>query len=375
MMEVLRPYGVVIDGNLELGLELAFDGVWKVRPHTGIPDLYVISPPFCNAHSHFEYRGLLHKVPDLPYWPWIRELTRLKPTQFPSQVVADCSTAAKENLATGIKRVWEHSDRPGSLEAMTQAGLGGRLFFELITFFEHEDSGAKRAATLERLTASPKGIELGIAPHATYTVDEATLRWAAGLKRPLSIHLCETEAEREFFEQGSGVIAQFYKESGVPFEVQGCSPVKYLDECGILGPDTQLVHCCDITDEDIEAIARSGSRVAHCPRSNFALGCPVSPVRRIIEAGIPVGIGLDSAASSGPIDMFAEMRACLAAGSARGEPISPGAAWRCATDAADGEVAIEGTVLAIEVAGAHTTEDLLQLSRPELCRMIQLEES
>lgn len=371
-MDVLRPYGIVIDGKLELGLELAYESGWQIRPHTGIPGPFVVSPPFFNAHSHFEYRGFQGKLSNMDYWPWIRELTRLKPSQTPDQVALDCLIAARDNLATGITRVWEHSDRPGSLDAIEGEGLSGRVYFELITFFERNAPHAKRDAVLAKLEADPSGTELGIAPHATYTVDEDTLRWAAGLGRPISIHLSETPAEREFFEFGKGPIADFYSSYGARFEARGFSPTKYLECCGILGTDTQLVHCCDVNDEDIEAIARSGSSVAHCPRSNVALGCPPAPVRRLLESGIDVRIGLDSAASSGPIDMFDEIRSCVDVSLARGEPVSAETAWKMASAADEGEVSADGKVLIIEVPGALTTDDLLERASPQACRLVEL---
>lgn len=371
-MNVLRPYGMVIDGKLELGLELAFESAWTIRPHTGIPEPFVLSSPFFNAHSHFEYRGLMGTLTNLPYWPWIRELTRLKRFQSAESVALDCHRAAEENLATGAVTVWEHSDRHGSFEAMRSVGLSGRVYLELITFFESSEPELKRQAVLDRMGLATSGIDFGIAPHATYTVDESTLRWAGTLNLPTSIHLAETSAERDFFERGEGPIADFYRQHSVPFEVRECSPTHFLAQCGVLGPNTQLVHCCDVNDGDIETIARAGCSVAHCPRSNLSLGCPVAPVRRMLEGGIAVRLGLDSAASSGPIDMFAEMRTCLESSIGIGEPLTPEQVWKCATAAHPGSVEFGGFALAIDVPGAFNTEELLMQASPEKCHLIWL---
>ncbi|HZH99433.1 MAG TPA: hypothetical protein VEX38_10720, partial [Fimbriimonadaceae bacterium] len=142
---IVRPYGVVLRGRLELGLELLMYGsdVVEIRPHTGIPEPYVVSPAFVNAHSHFEYLGLQNEIQAEEYWPWIRELTQRKMDQTLPEVRSDCIRAAEENRAAGIAVVAEHSDRPFAGEAMARAGLSGVIFQEVITFFEREAREAK----------------------------------------------------------------------------------------------------------------------------------------------------------------------------------------------------------------------------------------
>ncbi|MCH7944936.1 MAG: hypothetical protein IIC73_02825, partial [Armatimonadetes bacterium] len=117
----LRPYGLVADGRLELGLEVVLDeggAVSELRPHTGVPEQYVLSAAFVNAHSHFEYRGLEGAVQESGYFAWIRSLTELKRAQSPAQVREDCLLAAAENRACGVAFVAGHSDRPFSGAAM-----------------------------------------------------------------------------------------------------------------------------------------------------------------------------------------------------------------------------------------------------------------
>lgn len=149
---ILRPYGIVLDGALEVGLELEIlgDGSRVVRPHTGLPEPYILTPAFVNAHSHLEYRGFQGKVQASGYWNWIREITRLKPMQSDAEVIADCLLAADENRATGVYRIEEHSDRIGAAAAMRKAGLQGPIYQELITFFEHASPAEKLAQTAKR---------------------------------------------------------------------------------------------------------------------------------------------------------------------------------------------------------------------------------
>ncbi len=333
---ILRPYGMVIDGVLELGLEaVVVEGVIaELRPHTGIPEDWVLSPAFVNAHSHLEYRGLQGKVPGGDYWSWIREITKLKVGQSPEQVAADCVVAAGENLASGVGLIGEHSDRAGAAAALNLIGIKGIIFQELITFFEQSSPDSKFEKVVFNAFQAAReflGGPVFVNPHATYTVDSRTLKAIGERGEPVSIHFAESRVEREFFENHNGPIADMVRANNLEMPSTRQSPLDYLEEHGLLRRDVQLVHACDVTEAEIGRIAESGATVAHCPRSNLALQCPTAPIYEMLEAGIAVGLGMDSAASSGPIDMFAEMRAALAVASERGRPLSGEQVWRMAT--------------------------------------------
>ena len=324
---LLRPYACVIQGEVRWGVEIEIeDGViTRVGIQSGVPDEYVLCPAFVNAHSHFEYRGLMNRVGGDDFFAWIREITAAKSEQELDQVRLDCQLAADENRATGVGLVWEHSDRPGSGIAMKNAGLQGVLFQELITFNERESPGEKMALVHERAADQYResGIRAYVNPHALYTVDEASLQKIAFRPGPLSIHCAESRFERELTVHGEGPFAEFQRMNGWNVVPHGFSPVAVLNGLGYLRPLTQLVHCCDVDEDDIARIARSRASVAHCPRSNKRLGCSIAPVRRMLDAGIPVGLGMDSAASSGVIYMFEEMRCALEMSRRRSEVLEP----------------------------------------------------
>jgi len=331
---ILRPYGIVIDGVLELGLELLIENgvIQEIRPHTGIPELFIVSPCFINAHSHLEYRGLMDKIDEPEYSGWIREITRLKKLQSPEEIRADCVVAANENIATGVGYVLEHSDRPYAAEAMKNAGLSGYIFQEVITIFESDSPEEKLSRIQSNASTSSKFLPTSLNPHAYQTVDRKTLRSLAALNTPLSIHAAETLHENQFTRDGTGPIADFYRQHGIPFEPTGKSVVQSLDDLGLLRANTQLVHCCALEEGDIAVIQERHASVAHCPRSNARLKCPPAPIRELLDAGVRIGLGLDSAASSGPIDMFAEMRAALQTSINRGRPITAEEVWCMATN-------------------------------------------
>lgn len=326
----------MIDGVLELGLELLLDEgrIVEVRPHTGIPENYIVSPAFVNAHSHLEYRGLQDRMTATEYWPWIREITELKKTQPEARVRQEAIAAAHENHRTGVAMIAEHSDRPFAATAMISAGLGGVIFQETITFFERETRLEKLAQVRRKAEEQAKVWRkpVFLTPHAYHTVDEQTLAEFGASGEPFSIHVAETPFESQLTRDGTGPIADFRRQVGYEVQATGKSIVQTLADLGMARPGAQFVHCCDVDQRDIETMARNQVAVAHCPRSNIRLNCPPAPVREMLEAGITVGLGLDSPASSGPIDMFAEMRAALQVSSQRGKPMQPEEVWRIATN-------------------------------------------
>ena len=109
----------------------------------------------------------------------------------------------------------------------------------------------------------------------------------------LFIHLAETRTEVEQIQ-----------------EQHNTTPLRYLESLGILDEDTVCVHCVWLDDDEIEILAKSGAKVSTCPQSNMKLASGIAPLKKILAAGIPVGLGTDSCASNNTLDMFSEMDMC-----------------------------------------------------------------
>ena len=84
--------------------------------------------------------------------------------------------------------------------------------------------------------------------------------------------------------------------------------VEYLSDLGIVGPHVLLAHCVWLNDDEIEILAQTGTRVAHCPSSNLKLGSGIARVPEMIERGVSVSLGADGAPCNNRLDMFTEMR-------------------------------------------------------------------
>jgi 8-oxoguanine deaminase len=139
---------------------------------------------------------------------------------------------------------------------------------------------------------------IALAPCSPFSVTRGLMSDAAELARRrgvrLHTHLAETLDEEQFCLERFGV-----------------RPVDYLDELGWLGDDVWLAHCVHLSDPEVGRFGATGTGVAHCPNSNARLGAGIAPVAGLVRAGVPVGLGVDGAASNEDGGLASELRAAL----------------------------------------------------------------
>lgn len=82
--------------------------------------------------------------------------------------------------------------------------------------------------------------------------------------------------------------------------------MQFLEKTGFLqidGTVTSCAHCCWLTESDMDYMSSANASVAHNPLSNLRLGSGICNVRRCLDRGVNVGIGIDGACSSDGQDM------------------------------------------------------------------------
>ena len=160
-------------------------------------------------------------------------------------------------------------------------------------------------AETERLAS--RGVDMAVAPTSPFSVTRELMVELAELARRLGLalhtHLAETVEEEAYCR-----------------ELYGCTPVEYLEQVGWLGDDVWCAHCVHLTGADVELFGERGVGVAHCPTSNLRLGAGVAPVRALMDAGAPVGLGVDGSASNERSDLFLEVKQALLVARGRGGP-------------------------------------------------------
>ena len=89
------------------------------------------------------------------------------------------------------------------------------------------------------------------------------------------------------------------------------TPTEYAESLGWLGDDVWHAHCVKLDEHGIGRFAATRTGVAHCPCSNMRLASGIAPVRRMLNAGVPVGLGVDGSASNDAAHMLAEARQAM----------------------------------------------------------------
>ena len=96
--------------------------------------------------------------------------------------------------------------------------------------------------------------------------------------------------------------------------------MEHAEDLGWLGPDVWLAHTVHLSDAGVARLGGTGTGVAHCPSSNGRLGAGTAPVRPLLDAGSPVGLGVDGVASNEAGGLGEEMRQALLTARARSGP-------------------------------------------------------
>ena len=86
------------------------------------------------------------------------------------------------------------------------------------------------------------------------------------------------------------------------------TPVQYLHDLGLLGPDLLGTHCIWLSDTDIEILKETGTSVSYNPECHMKLALGIAPVTKMLEAGVSVSLGTDTCAVNDDMDLFEAMR-------------------------------------------------------------------
>lgn len=139
---------------------------------------------------------------------------------------------------------------------------------------------------------------VGVAPCSPFSVSRELMRDAALLARDkgvmLHTHLAENDEDVAF-----------------SLERFGCRPGEYAEDLGWTGPDVWHAHCVKLDAGEIDLFARTRTGVAHCPCSNCRLGSGIAPLRAMLDAGVPVGLGVDGSASNDAGSLIDEARQAM----------------------------------------------------------------
>jgi cytosine/adenosine deaminase-related metal-dependent hydrolase len=297
---------------IEDGRIVAVGTVGELGSGTHYPDA-VIFPGFVNAHSHLEYAVYAGFGDGLSFAPWILIHIERKGRLGLEQMEAIALLGAAECLRSGITTVGECSFSGGAATACAELGLRAIVFVEVFG----DELGDRFARTSERIEdALSERVRLGVSPHAPYSASPALYEACLELELPLATHFNESRDELEWLVHGTGPWTPLAETLPAPL---GESGIRALARRGLLNSSMLAAHCVVVDSEEIGLLAEHGVAVAHCPRSNAVLGCGVAPLAELRAAGLRVGLGTDSPASTPSFDMFEELRTAVYLARARAE--------------------------------------------------------
>jgi 5-methylthioadenosine/S-adenosylhomocysteine deaminase len=298
-LNIQRNQDIIIDEGRILEIQPT-DPIDTTQAHEVIEANEMLAMPgLINTHAHVPmviFRGLAE---DVSIERWFNEfMWPLESNLAEEDVYWGMLLGLVEMIEGGVTTVADHyffMDQAAQAvqEVGTRAALGWAVF---------GDRGygvlAETAAFAERWHNQADGrITTWMAPHAPYTCDDDFLEAAAAHARRLGIGIHIHAAEE---------IGQ----TRASLEKRGITPIKVLEETGILDLPTIIAHGCGIVPEDIELLQQYGDRVgvAHAPKTYLKLGMGLTPIAALRQAGIPVGLATDGAVSNNTLDIFESLR-------------------------------------------------------------------
>jgi cytosine/adenosine deaminase-related metal-dependent hydrolase len=281
----------------------------------------ILLPGLVNAHCHLDYTGMTGLPPHPRFSDWIKSLLALKAGASYSDYAAAWIQGASMLARTGTTTVADIEAVPELLpEVWSATPLRVASFLEMTGLKSGrppDEILGGAAAKIDSLR--PQRGLAGLSPHALYSTTPPLLERSARLAREknwlLTTHVAESAEEFEMFTGRRGKMFDWLQAQRDMSDCGAGTPMARAGRCGLLGPNFLAVHANYLVPADIQALARSGSSVVHCPRSHAFFRHQPFCHRELAAAGVNVCLGTDSLASvSCPagrkpeLNFFEEMR-------------------------------------------------------------------
>ncbi|MDB5821162.1 MAG: hydroxydechloroatrazine ethylaminohydrolase [Rhizobacter sp.] len=315
---------VFMRGNVVIAVGPAADLAHYAAEATEVIDArgHVVIPGLVNTHHHM-FQSLTRAVPvsaDAELFGWLRGLYPIWSRLTPEMIHVSTQIAMAELLLSGCTTSSDHLylypngvRLTDSIEGAAEIGMrfhasrgsmsvgesqGGLPPDELVE--DERTILADTQAMIEQHDDAGRYAMLRVAaaPCSPFSVSRDLMRESALLARSLGARLHTHLAENDHDVAYS--VARF-----------GMTPTQYAEDLGWLGDDVWHAHCVKLDAPGIARFAASGTGVAHCPCSNMRLASGIAPIRRMLDAGVPVGLGVDGSASNDAGHLLNEARQAL----------------------------------------------------------------
>lgn len=311
---VLRNHAIAVNAGKILDILPLSDALTKYSCKTKLDrSKSVVMPGFVNAHTHTGMTLMRGRVDDLPLLEWLHSIWPMEAVfAHKDEFCYDGALLAIAEMVRGgvtcfADMYWSPD---AAARAVLETGVRGVIGMILIGFpsgYATDLDGYidKGHQAMHRYQGEQR-ITFAYAPHAPYTVGTEAWERLRDLSADngcvIHTHLHETR------EECSASLVLDRSNPACHKSENMCHPLEDFRRKGLLSQKLVAVHMVHLTDEEIEMVAEKGVHVAHCPSSNSKLASGFCPVHKLIDAGVNIGLGTDSAVSNNSLSMFQEMR-------------------------------------------------------------------
>ncbi len=305
-ISIITP-NLEIQNNMFVGIEgdkIDYVGIEKPQKNYGEEydgNKKLLSAGFVNLHTHSPMTLLRGYAENLPLDRWLNDRV------FPFEDRLNCDRAyygtmlsIAEMLACGTTSFTDmYFFGDGVMKAVIESGAKTNFGRSIVSFVDEDitknDRFQEGVYLTEKYHNTQNGrIKIDMSLHAEYTnrlsIIEQFGEYTKGRGQINHIHLSETKSEHEACK-----------------EKYGKTPARLFADAGVLDSPSVLAHCVWVEDEDLDIFAEKGATVAHCPASNLKLGSGVCNTYEMLQKGVNIGIGTDSAASNNGLDIMREI--------------------------------------------------------------------
>ncbi len=302
---------VTIDGERIVAVEAASPAGGLIRD---LGDVALV-PGFINAHTHLEYSHLRARLGRLgmPLVEWL-PLAIAERQNRGHSAESSIADGTQESLLAGTCAIGEIATADPAAYPM-DAEVALTPFLEVIGFSRARAASAF-AAVKERLAAAQKlKIEVGLNPHAPYTVSpglvDQLVKLAQENNLPVAMHLAESAEEIEFLSAGTGPFRELldarsmWDPEAIPL---GSRPLDYLRLLAD-APRALVIHGNYLDPDEHAFLAAHADRMTlvYCPRTHAYFQHPPYPLAELLAAGVRVVLGTDSRASNPDLNLLGEI--------------------------------------------------------------------
>ena len=258
-------------------------------------------PGFVNMHTHAGMAMMRGVGEDIAFHEWLDRIWKIESAIDEEYVYHATKVACLEMIKTGTTTFNDHYwHMPMAHKAAMELGLRPVLAYVICDRNDSEESERQRIQCAEMYQEAMSWNDqsiFAIAIHAIYSVSEEMILWATRFARErglkIHIHLSETRKEVE------DCMAQH----------DGLSPVEYLDNLGVLGPDVIAAHTLWLSENDVRILGERGVTCVHNVNSNLKLASGYKFLyNELRNAGANICLGTDGCASSNNLDMLETMK-------------------------------------------------------------------